>query len=239
MANTARLHQGQTRAIGWYAVQRVRIADWFKPRQGKKQPGQDHLEAIVTPQQTNATSQDDADNIPNTSESQISIESKKEKKQTKEGESQDKVMQKPSTTSKDAKKLKAVVRESHTILVKAHSVFPFQLFPDGINIDRHKLTIIRRQFFGIEQKVSVPLENVKNIEADLGPFFGSVIITSDLFINNIQKVEFLWRDDAKKVQKLVQGAVVAQAEGIDLNKIETKQLRTLLIDLGSGHTKSM
>jgi hypothetical protein len=49
----------------------------------------------------------------------------------------------------------------------------------------------------------------------------------------------LWRDDAKKIQKLVQGAVVAQAEGIDLNKIATRELRSLLIDLGSGHTKSM
>lgn len=243
MATTAKLHQGQTRAIGWYAVQRVRISDWFKPRQGKKQPGQDHLEVRTNPDSasdsSSQSSQTDSDNIPNTSESQISIESQDQKKQAKEEESHDKVMQKPSTTSKDAKKLKAVVRESHTILAKAHSVFPFQLFPDGINIDRHKLTIIRRQFFGVEQKVSVPLENVKNIEADVGPFFGSVVITSDLFINNIQKVHFLWRDDAKKIQKLVQGAVVAQAEGIDLNKIATKELRSLLIDLGSGHSRSM
>jgi hypothetical protein len=85
----------------------------------------------------------------------------------------------------------------------------------------------------------VPLENVKNIEADLGPFFGSITVTSDLFINNTQTVHFLWRDDARKIQKLVQGAVVAQGEGIDLNKIEVIQLQKMLIDLGSGHSKSM
>lgn len=145
----------------------------------------------------------------------------------------------PEVDSQDAQKLRAVVRESHTILAKAHSVFPMQLFPDRLNIDRHKFTIIHRQFFGVEQTVSVPIENIKNIEADFGPFFGSITVTSDLFINNTQTVHFLWRRDAKMIQKLVQGAVVAQREEIDLNKIDVKQLRTLLIDLGSGHSKSM
>jgi hypothetical protein len=218
MANTAKLHQAETRAIGWYAVQRVRIADWFKPHHGKQEQEDEPAKNTTMEHRTTHTKSED--------EAQDKSDS-------------DKIMQKPSAHSKDAKKLKAVVRESHTILAKARSVFPFQLFPDGINIDRHKLTIIYRQFFGIEQKVSVPLENIKNIEADLGPFFGTVTITSDLFINNTQTVHFLWRDDAKKIQKLVQGAVVAQAEGINLNKIETKELRNLLIDLGSGHTKSM
>lgn len=145
----------------------------------------------------------------------------------------------PLADTKDAQKLQAVVRESHTILAKAHSVFPMQLFPDRLNIDRHKFTIVHRQFFGIEQTVSVPIENIKNIEADFGPFFGSITVTSDLFINNTQTVNFLWRKDAKMIQKLVQGAVVAQREQIDLNKIDVKQLRNLLIDLGSGHSKSM
>ncbi|HWT55519.1 MAG TPA: hypothetical protein VN031_00635 [Candidatus Microsaccharimonas sp.] len=144
-----------------------------------------------------------------------------------------------STNGKDARRLRSVVRESHTILIKARAVFPFQLFPDYLNIDRHKLTIIHRQFWGIEQTVSVPIENIKNVEADFGPFFGSITVTSDLFINNTQTVHFLWRHEAKNIQKLLQGAIVAQREGIDLSKIEIKQLRKMLVDLGSGHTKSM
>jgi hypothetical protein len=193
MASTAKLTH--TKALGWYAVQRVRVADWLHPRR------------------------DD-------NEQQLDPETQK-------------AIEKPSKNGSDAQKLRAVVRESHTILAKAKAVFPFQLFPDKVNIDRHKLTIVHRQFFGIEQTVSVPLENIKNVEADFGPFFGSVTITSDLFINNTQTVHFMWRDDAKMIQKLVQGAVVAQRESIDLNKIEIKQLRKMLIDLGSGHSKLM
>jgi Mg-chelatase subunit ChlI len=127
MANTVKLHQGQTRAIGWYAVQRVRIADWLKPHHDKNQRAQ---------------GSSTTDKSPNSDESQSSVQSKEEKKskgdEQKSEQSHEKILQKPSTTSKDAKKLKAVVRESHTILVKAHSVFPFQLFPDGINIDRQE-----------------------------------------------------------------------------------------------------
>lgn len=227
---TAKAHQ--TKAIGWYAVQRVHISDWLKPRRnrhqtvGIKPPLEASKAKPIKTQKSETTT--------NTQQEQAAANTRlKQKDVTNE------LLAEPSTNSKEAKKLEAVVRESHTILAKAHSVFPLQLFPDSVNIDRHKLTIVRRQFFGIEQKVSVPLENVKNIEADLGPFFGSITITSDLFSNNTQKVHSLWRDDAKKIQKLVQGAVVAQSEGIDLNKIEVKQLQKMLTDLGSGHTKSM
>lgn len=142
---------------------------------------------------------------------------------------------KPHPDPKVEKQLENVVNESHVVLAKANSVFPFQLFPDTISIDRHKLTIVHREFFGVEKTVSVPIENIKNIEADIGPFLGSITITSDLFINNTQEVKYLTSGDARRFQKLVQGAVVAQREEIDLNKIGTKKLRTLLIDLGSGH----
>jgi hypothetical protein len=144
-----------------------------------------------------------------------------------------------NTDPKVEKQLENVVNESHVVLAKARSVFPFQLFPDTISIDRHKLTIIYREFFWVEKTVSVPIENIKNIEADIGPFLGSINITSDLFINNTQEVKYLTSGDARRIQKLVQGAVVAQREEIDLNKIGTKKLRNLLIDLGSGHTKSV
>lgn len=201
MATTAKLTH--TKALGWYAVQRVRVAEWLHPKRSKTE------------------SSDSAK-----SEEKLDPETRK-------------AIAKPSKNSTDAQKLKAVVRESHTILAKAKAVFPFQLFPDRVNIDRHKLTIVHKQFFGVEQTASVPIENIKNVEADFGPFFGSITITSDLFVNNTQKVHFLWRDDAKKIQKLVQGAVVAQREGIDLNKIEIKQLTKMLVDLGSGHSKLM
>jgi hypothetical protein len=138
----------------------------------------------------------------------------------------------------DKQKLEDAVEESRSLLVTTKSVFPFTLFPDVITIDRHKLTIVYRTFLGVEQTVSVPIENIKNIQADIGPFLGSLTITSDHFINNTQTVNYLRRDDAKKIQKLVQGAMVAIKEKINISKIDTEELNKLLSELGEGHIDS-
>jgi len=140
----------------------------------------------------------------------------------------------------ETRKLHEAVKDTHRILAQARSVFPFMLFPDMITVDRQKLTIVYKQFFKSHQTVGVPLENVKNIQADLGPFFGSLTITSDQFINNTQTITHLARGDAKNIQQLVQGIVAAISEGIDLSKIEkTGELKDLLCKLGEGHIAAL
>jgi hypothetical protein len=218
----------ETRALGWYAVQRVRVGDWFRTH-GKHK----------------SSPSDGQDGMPDDQSMMLDATGTKEAAKAQEGSEKSKSEKKKSADSKTSadpkveKQLENVVNESHVVLAKAKSVFPFQLFPDTVSIDRHKLTIIYREFWGVEKTVSVPIENIKNIEADIGPFLGSLTITSDLFINNTQEVKYLTSGDARRIQKLVQGAVVAQREEIDLNKIGTEKLRTLLIDLGSGHTNSV
>lgn len=143
-----------------------------------------------------------------------------------------KVLKKPEN---ELSKLKKVTKEAQDVITSVNSVFPIAFFPDTITVDRHKLTIIYRTFFWAEQTVSVPLQDIKNIQADMGPFFGSLTVTSDHFINNTQTVHHLWRADAKHIQELVQGAMVAKNEAIDITQVSTKQLTTLLSDLGKGH----
>jgi len=139
------------------------------------------------------------------------------------------------TKAEEYQKLKTVAKESQGILAKVDSVFPLTLLPDTLTIDRHKVAITYRTFFRIAQEVSVPIETVKNIQADVGPFFGSVTITSDNFINNTQTIRFLKRSDVKLVQNLIQGAMVAVKENIDISKVETEKLRKQLMRLGEAH----
>ena len=140
-----------------------------------------------------------------------------------------------ATHKSEAKKLKQAVKDTHRILAHASSVFPFKLFPESITVDRQKLTIVYKKFFRSHQTIGVPLETVKNIQADLGPLFGSLTITSDLFINNTQTVSYLPRKDARNIQRLVQGVAAATNEGIDITKVQTDQLKELLCKLGEGH----
>ncbi len=134
----------------------------------------------------------------------------------------------------EMQKLRNIVQKSQNILIESKSVFPFQLFPDTITIDRQKLTVVHRPFFAAKQTVSVPHSDVKNIEADIGPFFGSLTVTSEHFINNTQTIEYLPKRDALAIQQLVQGFISVQREGIDTSKIDDKTLVKMLDELGRG-----
>ncbi len=180
----------ETRFLGWNAIQRTKLAEWFKER------------AARTP-----------------TESRFRDASEEGKDKS------------------ERSKLEETAEESHSVLAEARTVFPFTLFPDIITIDRHKLTVVHRSFFEVEQTVAVPIENIKNIESNHGPFFGSLTVTSDHFVNNTQTLNYLRRSDAQIIQKLVQGAIVAVKEGINISEVPTKKLYKLLVDLGKGHLK--
>ena len=131
-------------------------------------------------------------------------------------------------------KLQVVVEKAQNILIKATAVFPFDLFPDSITIDRQKLTVVHHSFFSVKQTVSVQHSDIKNIQADIGPFFGSLTVTSEHFINNIQTIKFLPKKDALSIQQLVQGFIIAYSEGVDMSEIDDEKLVELLNRLGRG-----
>jgi hypothetical protein len=131
-------------------------------------------------------------------------------------------------------KLEAVVKKAQNILVKSTAMFPFQLFPDTITIDRQKLTVVHRDFFTTKQTVSVQFSDIKNIQADIGPFFGSLTVTSEHFINNTQTIKNLPKQEVLKIQQLVQGFIIAHKENVDLSEIGDHKLVELLNQLGRG-----
>ncbi|HWB38872.1 MAG TPA: hypothetical protein VG604_01390 [Candidatus Saccharimonadales bacterium] len=219
---TSQINPRETKAIGWYAVQWVHVTDWFKAYSDRLRHGHRQPPAVPTLQQPPVTQ-------PVTLEANT-IAAADTSKPTKT-----KAERKAEAKANEYDKLKTVAKESQGLLAKVETIFPLTLFPDTLIIDRHKLAITYRNFFKVAQEVSVPIETIKNIQADMGPFFGSVTITSDNFINNTQTVGFLKRSDIKLVQKILQGAMVAVKENIDISKVETPQLKKQLMLLGEAH----
>jgi hypothetical protein len=134
----------------------------------------------------------------------------------------------------DSEKLIDITAGAHDMLITATTVFPFVLFPDTINIDRQKLTIIHRSFFRVADVISVQIDDIQNVESSVGPFFGSIRLTSRYFINNFQSIKFLQRGDVVKIQRLLQGYMIAHHRKIDCSTIDKAQLIILLNDLGQG-----
>jgi len=134
----------------------------------------------------------------------------------------------------ETKRLIETAKKSHEVIFKTTTVFPFTPFPDTITVDREKVTIANRFFFRVAKITSSPIVDIQSVEANIGPFFGSVRITSRFFFRNIRQVKYLWRDDAQLIQRLLQGFIIARQKEIETTDIEKDALKKMLCDLGSG-----
>jgi ketosteroid isomerase-like protein len=136
------------------------------------------------------------------------------------------------------KRLRRAVGRADEVIATATTVFPFTLFPDKITIDREKITIAHRFFFRVSETISLRIEDVLHVAADVGPFFGSLRLTSRFFDNNAQqqpyRVNYLWREDAQRLKRILQGYLIARKNNIDCAKLSTKQLRESLDKLGQS-----
>lgn len=145
-------------------------------------------------------------------------------------------VKKPAQKSQKQKQLENVTQKSHEILFKADTVFPFTLFPDTVTLDREKVSFATRYFFGVAQVTSIPVRDILSVEADTGPFFGSVHTSSRFFITNPRSIKWLWRKDAVRLQRLLQGYIIAHEQEINCDSIKKDKLIALLNDLGTGRT---
>lgn len=134
------------------------------------------------------------------------------------------------------KKLADVAENADEVLFQADTVFPFTLFPDTLKVDRQKIMLIHREFFQVSNTQNVQLNDIQSIEADTGPFFGTLQITTQQFENTVLKIHFLTRKDTLMAQQLLQGVVIANQQNIDYANIPTSQLVPLLKKLGRGDT---
>ncbi|HYH74677.1 MAG TPA: hypothetical protein VD735_01825 [Candidatus Saccharimonadales bacterium] len=131
--------------------------------------------------------------------------------------------------------LVTMVNNAQEVLFKADTVFPFTLFPDTITIDREKVTVTRRSFFKVGEVLSIHMDDILSVTADVGPFFGSVKIMIR-FVNNQQPdpINYLKRKDVLRIKCLMQGYIIARQQGVDCGHMPKEQLVKMLQNLGGG-----
>jgi hypothetical protein len=137
------------------------------------------------------------------------------------------------------KELKKAIGASHEVLVSAQTIFPFVLFPDTITIDRGKLTISHRSFFKVAEVISIRIEDILNVTANVGPFFGSLQITTRFFGTGSEhddkayRINWLARDDALKIKRIAHGYITALQKEVDTSALSSSELAKLLLELGA------
>lgn len=141
-------------------------------------------------------------------------------------------MASPPVEQTESQDLQKVAADAQEVLITAESVFPFVLFPDTIEVDRVKATITRRLFFRVAEVISVQIEDILNVESDVGPFFGSLNIFTRFFADKPLQINFLSRKDTQAVKEILQGYIIARSKDIDCSSIEKPKLISLLLQLG-------
>lgn len=133
-------------------------------------------------------------------------------------------------------KFQKLLNQTENILFKASTLFPFDLFPDEISIDGHKVNVVIHEFFLSNDIHSISIEMIRDIQVDTGPFLASLTIIPDgypahpIIVNNLKK------KDAIKAQKIIQGLMLIKRQRMNTSNL-TPSDSIDLERLGHTHLK--
>lgn len=119
-------------------------------------------------------------------------------------------------------------------LLKISTLFPFDLIPDTITLDREKLTVVNRTFFRSARIISTPYPDILSVELEVGPFLGNVKIKTRFFENDPLTCSMLTKADAYKLKNLLAGYIIATQNNEDFSRLNDKQFVEKLSSLGKA-----
>ncbi len=125
-----------------------------------------------------------------------------------------------------------LVEKSDQVLIKIKAVFPFDFFPNEISVDVNKVNIVNNYFLS-ERVHSVLIKDISDIYLDSGILFASLNIIDWGFNNNKSiTINYLKKDEASRVLKIIQGLMVSARQNIDLSKIDVPDFKNKVEILG-------
>lgn len=127
-----------------------------------------------------------------------------------------------------------LVKKSNRILVtiSTHKL-PFDLFPDTVNVEEGRITVITRNFFFSSQIHSVDIKDISNIFINVAPFFAELVIVSKTFARNEIRIKGLRKDEAVRVRRIVEGLRIFESKQIDTSTYTKEELVAKLEQLST------
>lgn len=131
-------------------------------------------------------------------------------------------------------KLDSLVAKSFGQLYRIQSVFPFDLFPDEIIVDRTKVDVINREFLSTAMIRSVLLKDITDVMVQTSIMFAKLTIVARSFADQVLEVKFLKKQEAIRARRIIQGLVAAVNQGVDLAPFSDEELMQKIEDLGQA-----
>jgi hypothetical protein len=134
----------------------------------------------------------------------------------------------------DKNLIAGLVKKSNRILVTISThKFPFDLFPDTINVEEGRITIITRKFFFSSQVHSIDIKDISNIFINMAPFFAQLIIISKTFKDNEIRIKYLRKEEAVFARRMIEGLRIFENKQIDTSSYTKEELISKLEELST------
>lgn len=143
---------------------------------------------------------------------------------------------KRNASDSESQKLADLVDVDHQALLICRTVFPFDLFPDTISIDRNKITISKRFFFYQRSIQSIIVTDLLTIVVEETLLLASLKIVDRLFHQDAIEIANLRKGDARKIRWLLEGLIIGKKEKVDFTKISNEELVPKLVQIGKTKT---
>jgi len=132
----------------------------------------------------------------------------------------------------DKQTINDLVKKSNRCIISISSQFPWDLFPNTIQVEESRVTFIFRQFLS-SQSHSVDIKDISNVFVESSLFFATLQVVSRTYVENEIKIGHLNVAKANQVRMIIEGLRTFVEHNIDTSNYEVSELIT---KIGEFHT---
>lgn len=130
----------------------------------------------------------------------------------------------------DRQKVNDLVKKSNRCIISVSSAFPWNIFPNTIEVEESRVTFITRQLLS-SQSHSVEIKDISNVFIESSFFFATLQVVSRTYIQNNIKINYLQKEKAKTVKMVIEGLRTFVSNDIDTSNYEVEELISKLREL--------
>ncbi len=130
--------------------------------------------------------------------------------------------------------LQNLAQDEQPVLMALSTVFPFKFFPTTITIEKTKVNIKNRLFFGSSEIQSVLISDLSTCETESNFFFAVLKLVTRIPNAPSITINYLPKEEAMKARRIIQGLMVGVMNKVDLTKVSTTELLESIEQVGDS-----
>ena len=116
-----------------------------------------------------------------------------------------------------------LVKKSNRYIISISSAFPWTIFPNTINVEEGRVTLVFRQFMSSQSR-SVDIRDISNVFIESSLLFATIQIVSRTFIQNDIKIGYLNKEKAYQIRRVIEGLRIFANNNIDTSNYNLREL---------------